>query len=174
MFSTTGFWAAPYGHVATPPLLTPAVVQEAESILGVRLPQMLIDLLQVQNGGYTAGFVFPTNQPNSWAEGCVPLEELFGITLQKGPTGLSLMDSAYLKQEWGIPEKQVLISGNGHWFISLDYRAGPEPTVLWLDTEMEEEVEVAGSFEQFLHGLVPTDQFFGEDTATADAVQPAQ
>ena len=171
MFSITAFWAEPFGHVAAPPIVTSAVVQEAERMLGVQLPQLLIDLLQVQNGGYTAGFVFPTDKPNSWADGCVPLDELFGITLQKGHTGASLMDSAYLREEWGIPEKQVLLSGDGHWFISLDYRAGAEPTVLWLDTEMEEEVELAGSFAQFLHGLVPTDQFFD---AAEDAAPPAQ
>ncbi|MCI1189253.1 SMI1/KNR4 family protein [Hymenobacter sp. DH14] len=167
MFAITEFWAAPFGHVSAPIVVTPEVVQEAEKRLGVRLPQLLIELLQIQNGGYTAGFVFPTDKPNSWAEGCVPLEELFGITLQKGPTGLSLMDSAYLQDEWGIPEKQVLLSGDGHWFISLDYRASPEPTVLWLDTEMGEEVEIASSFEHFLHGLIPTDQFFEEGPASA-------
>ena len=85
MFSIAEFWAEPSGHVAAPLIVTSAVVQEAERMLGVRLPQMLIDLLQVQNGGYTAGFVFPTNQPNSWADGCVPMDELFGITLQKAP-----------------------------------------------------------------------------------------
>jgi SMI1-KNR4 cell-wall len=168
MFAITEFWVEPFGHVSAPIILTKEVVQEAEKTLGVRLPQLLIELLQIQNGGYTTGFVFPTDKPNSWAEGCVPMDELFGITLQKGPTGLSLMDSAYLTAEWGIPEKQVLLAGDGHWFISLDYRAGPEPTVLWLDTEMEEEIEVAASFAQFLHGLVPTEQFFGEgDTVAA-------
>jgi hypothetical protein len=163
MIDKKNFWSSPYGHLPSPPAVTAEVVQEAENKLGVKLPQIFIELLQVQNGGYTNGFVFPTAHPTSWHEGCVPMDEVFGIDLNPETTGLNLMDSAYLSDEWGIPEKQVLFSGDGHWFLSLDYRAGDTPSVLWLDTEMEEEMELASSMEAFLNGLVPSDTFYEEN-----------
>jgi hypothetical protein len=70
------FWAANY--YAHPPL-TEDMVKQAEHTLGVRLPSELIDLLKVQNGGYTKGFAHPMRVRTTWAEDHVPLQDLFGI-----------------------------------------------------------------------------------------------
>ncbi|MGI4736201.1 MAG: SMI1/KNR4 family protein [Janthinobacterium lividum] len=146
----TNFWDE---TAEVPPSLTTEFIQQAERQLGVSLPADLLALLKQQNGGYTRGFVYPMTQPTSWAANHVPFDELFGLLPPE--TGYtSILDSGYLTQEWGIPEKQVLLSGDGHWFITLDYRHGSEPRVAWIDTEMDEDVPVANSFSAFLAGLI--------------------
>ncbi|MVN78890.1 SMI1/KNR4 family protein [Hymenobacter sp. HMF4947] len=149
----TTFW----DETATvPPALTQEFIQQAEQQLGVRLPADLLALLRQQNGGYTRGFVYPMTRPTSWATTHVPFDELFGL-LPSDTGATSILDSGYLTQEGGVPEKQVLLSGDGHWFITLDYRHGSEPRVAWIDTEMDEDVPVADSFPAFLAGLIDRD-----------------
>ncbi|TDN38568.1 hypothetical protein A8B98_23050 [Hymenobacter sp. UV11] len=141
------------------PALTTDAVNEAEKLLGVRLPSEFIELLNVQNGGYTKGFAYPTTQPTSWAEDHVSLSELFGIVAESFDTAQSILLTAYMTEEWGLPEKQVLLCGDGHWWITLDYRKGEVPTVSWIDTEVEQDIHIADSFAAFLNGLVSDDAF---------------
>ena len=122
-----------------PPLIDEMVVG-AERLLGVRLPSALLELLRVQNGGVVAdGWnVFPTSQPTSWSDSHVPFDTMAGIGAAEGT--LSLRDTPYLVQEWGLPSPVVLLTGDGHWWIALDYReCGPdgEPSVTWFDTELD-------------------------------------
>ena len=143
---------------ATPPPLSKEFIEQAEQELGLRLPIDLLTLLIKRNGGYTRGFVYPVTRPASWAENHVPFDELFGLLPPDTTGSISILDTPYLTQEWGIPEKQVLLSGDGHWFITLDYRHGSEPSVTWIDTEMEEDIPVAASFSAFLAGLTDRDE----------------
>lgn len=83
----------------------------------------------------------------------MPFDEPYGL-VPSDEGAMSIFDTAYLTQEWGLPEKQVLLSEDGHWFITLDYRHSPEPRVSWIDTEMDEDVPVADSFPAFLAGLI--------------------
>jgi hypothetical protein len=57
------FW--PEGQAPDFPPVNPAMIAEAERVLGVRLPAAYLDLLRVRNGGETRGFVFPSSQPTS-------------------------------------------------------------------------------------------------------------
>ena len=150
----SAFWAP--SSLPAPPL-RPDFVPVAERELGVRLPAELLALLTQQNGGDTRGFAFLTTKATSWSATHVPFDEFFGLVPPSDSGPASLLDSAYLTQEWRLPEKQVLLSGDGHCFISLDYRHGPEPTVAWIDTEMEQEVQLASNFGDFLAGLVDYD-----------------
>jgi hypothetical protein len=138
------------------PKLTDDLVIMAQEALGVTLPLSLIELLRIHNGGYTKGFVFPTVQPTSWAEDYVPLDELFGINPGEAPIGIhNLLDTAYMTSEWDLPPKQVLLAGQGHWWITLDYRSGDIPSVAWLDVDNDEDIQLAASFNEFLDGLLP-------------------
>ena len=158
--SATDFWEI--GSSNFPPL-TDETMSLAENELGVRLPTELIELLKLQNGGYTKGFAFPTTCATSWATDHVPLHELFGIVVAKLVVPDSnIMQSNYLIEEWGMPEKQVLLCCDGHLFITLDNRKGPHPSVAWIDTEMDVDVQLAESFATFLAGLVPEDTFNAE------------
>ncbi len=142
------------------PPLTQEMVIAAEKILNVKLPKLLIKLLKVQNGGYTKGFAFPMTEKTTWAENHVPLSNLFGIVTDKSiKTAQNILDSLYITQEWGLPEKQVMLTGDGHWWITLDYRKGNTPSVRWMDVECEEDIYVADSFEDFINGLVAQDKF---------------
>jgi len=106
------FWGS--NHYNHPPL-TDEMVETAERVLGVKLPRSLIALLRVQNGGYTAGFAHPMSCRTTWAEDHVPLEDLAGIVLDADHhTAQNLMHTGYMTEEWGLPEKQVLLSGDGH------------------------------------------------------------
>lgn len=71
---------------------------------------------------------------------------------------LSLLDTPYLVQEWDLPAQVVLITGDGHTWIGLDYRAcGPrgEPSITWFDAEMETELALAPDFRSFVEALRP-------------------
>ncbi|MFI6101105.1 SMI1/KNR4 family protein [Lentzea sp. NPDC051213] len=154
------FWSDSPNGVHPP--LTNETVRDAETLLGVRLPESLLELLRVQNGGgvVPSRSAFPTTAPTSWAADHVPFEDLMGI----GPAGraLTILGTPYLVKEWGLPSPVVLLTGDGHWWIALDYRTcGPngEPAVVWLDADSETELALAPDFRSFLAGLVPTDRF---------------
>ncbi|MBB5807593.1 hypothetical protein F4560_007361 [Saccharothrix ecbatanensis] len=154
------FWSADTHGVQAP--LTDEAVREAERVLGVVLPAVLIELLRVQNGGgvVSGRSAYPTNTPASWAPDHVPFEGLMGI----GSTGdaLTILHTPYLVREWGLPERVVLLTGDGHWWIALDYRVcGPagEPSVVWLDAEMDEDLTLAPSFQSFVEALAPAAAF---------------
>ncbi len=142
------------------PPLTDDLLSLAEDLLGVQLPIEYVDLLRIQNGGYTAKFGFPMSVRTSWAEDHVPLESLNGIVLGGlMRSALNLLDNTYLCKEWGVPPKQVLLSGEGHFWITLDYRNGGTPSVAWIDVEVEEELQLAPTFAEFIDKLVPASNF---------------
>ena len=72
------------------------------------------------------------------------------------------MDTDYMTKEWGLPEKQILLTGDGHWWITLDYRDSETPSVKWIDVECDEEIKIADNFDQFINGLV-SDETFAEN-----------
>lgn len=152
------FWGSNYyDH----PQLTSEMIHSAQTSLNVQLPELLIELLKIQNGGYTKGYAFPMKQKTAWADNHIPLLELFGIVTDTHMlTAQNLLDSGCLAQEWGLPEKQVLLAGDdGRWWITLDYRNGETPTVRWIDVECGEDIHIAGSFEEFINGLISVDEF---------------
>lgn len=153
----TEFWDSNYYNNSP---LTDKMIKQAESELGVKLPDTFLDLLKIQNGGYTKGFAFPMAVKTTWSDNHVPLTELFGIVINKeSDSAHNIMLSEYMIREWGLPEKQVLLTGDGHWWITLDYRHGDTPSIRWIDCECGEDIHVANSFDEFYNGLVSEDEF---------------
>jgi hypothetical protein len=151
------FWD-PDGDGSPNPPLSTVLIDAAERILGVKLPPSYLQLLRVQNGGYTRRFVLPTSVSTSWAEDHVPVDDLFGIGSPDDEAGhQSILCTAYMTRDWGLPPKQVVLCGDGHWWISLDYRRGETPQVSWIDVEVEEDIVLAESFDEFLANLLPDD-----------------
>lgn len=131
--------------------LSDEMIEEAEEKIGVKLPSSYIGILKQQNGGYINFNAHPSNIPTSWADDHVNIDHIYGIGTGEE---IGILDSAYLIQEWDLPENVVLISGDGHSWIALDYREGKtEPTVIFIDVDDEQTVELASSFEVFLNGL---------------------
>ncbi|WP_371648378.1 MULTISPECIES: SMI1/KNR4 family protein [unclassified Streptomyces] len=150
----TTFWGESLFGVQPP--LTGAVVQDAERQLGVRLPASLLEILRVQNGGLVAELwnALPTDVPTSWSENHVPLDDMMGIGRHDGQP--SLLDSGYLVEEWGLPSPLVLLSGDGHCWIALDYQTcgeRGEPSVTWFDVDTDTELPLATDFQTFVERL---------------------
>ncbi|MFL0450842.1 SMI1/KNR4 family protein [Bacillus altitudinis] len=123
-------------------------IAKAEKKLGVILPDTYKKLILEQNGGYTLHNAFPTDQPNGWAEDHVSFDHLRGIAKGEG-----IMDSDYLIEEWELPEGLVLICGDGHTWIALDYRKTKEhPPVHYFDLEYETDFKLADSFDELIAG----------------------
>ena len=138
------------------PPITDGMVLYAEKELGVKLPELLIELLKIQNGVETHEFAFPMTEATTWAANHVPLFELFGIVVDLSvETEKNLFDSPALIQKHNLPEKQIIITGDGHWWITLDYRNGDVPSVRWFDIEYKQDIHIADTFDDYIHGLVP-------------------
>ena len=148
------FWATDVRHGVQAPL-TDDALESAQRALGHPLPEDLVRLLQIQNGGHVQDDVraHPSPEPTSWATTWVPFDQCFGI----GPDGLSLLDAPHLLREWGLPEELVLLSGDGHAWIALDYRStsAGQPSVIFIDADSGQEVRLAPSFRAFVDGLMP-------------------
>jgi hypothetical protein len=159
--NTADFWGINYyDH----PTLTETMIRSAEKALNVVLPDLLVELLKIQNGGYTMGYAFPMAERTTWAENHVPLLELFGIVTDKNIiTAQNILDSEYLANEWRLPGKQILLAGDdGHWWVTLDYRKGDIPSVRWIDVEYDQDIQIANCFDNFINGLVSVDEFVAE------------
>ena len=161
------FWGDGDHGVQQP--LTDELVREAECELGVTLPSALLDLLRIQNGGIVAADhdAFPTGRPTSWSEDRVPFDNLMGIGRREGTT--SLLDTPYLVEEWAMPAPLVLLSGDGHCWIGLDYRTcgrDGEPSVTWFETDLDAELVLADDFRSFIEGLTAGSPC-GDDSASA-------
>ncbi len=123
-------------------------IAKAEKKLGVILPDTYKKLILEQNGGYTIHNAFPTDHPNSWADDHVPFDHLKGIAKGEG-----IMDSDYLIEEWELPKGLVLICGDGHTWIAMDYRQTKEnPPIHYFDLEDETDFKLADSFDELIAG----------------------
>ncbi len=139
-----GFWGA--GEHGVQPPLTDEALRNAERVLGVALPAALLELLRLRNGGPVAAEY--DTFPNGGEE--IMFDQLMGI----GPRNTNLLDTPYLIEEWGMPAPVVLLSGDGHYWVALDYR-GPsaEPPVTLFDNDFGTEVVLAPDFRSFVEGL---------------------
>ena len=154
------FWGS--GIYGLQPPLTDEMVRQAEGVLGVTLPSSLLDLLRVQNGGRVAPEwnAFPTTRAPAWSADHVPFDTVLGIGSKD-----SLLDTPYLVEEWGLPSPIVLLAGDGHCWIGLDYRecgCDGEPSVTWFDTELETEVALAADFRSFVEDLSSVGSYGGD------------
>ncbi|MFD4613045.1 SMI1/KNR4 family protein [Streptomyces sp. NPDC058440] len=145
--------------------LTDQAILEAERLLNVTLPASLLNLLRIQNGGLIASSrdAFPTGRPTSWAPDHVPFDTVMGIGRREQT--LSMLDSPYLVEEWGLPADVVLVSGGGHYWIGLDYRTcgrHGEPSVAWFDTDDNSELALAPDFHSFIESLTSAREFDSE------------
>ncbi|MEK5455222.1 SMI1/KNR4 family protein [Bacillus sp. FSL R5-0586] len=158
------FWEIDEEGYYTLKKINEAEIAKAEKKLGVTLPDTYKKLILEQNGGYTIHNAFPTTHSNSWAEDHIQFNHLLGIAEDEG-----IMDSAYLIKEWELPEGLVLINGDGHTWVAMDYRKTKEnPTIHYFDVEMEEDFKLADSFDEFIEGLYTVEYSVDEEAAEGE------
>lgn len=158
------FWEIDEEGYHTLKKINEAEIAKAEKKLGITLPDTYKKLILEQNGGYTIHNAFPTTHSNSWAEDHIQFNHLLGIAEDEG-----IMDSAYLIEEWELPEGLVLINGDGHTWVAMDYRKTKEnPAIHYFDVEMEEDFKLADSFDEFIEGLYTVEYTVDEEAAAAE------
>ncbi|MEK4020415.1 SMI1/KNR4 family protein [Bacillus sp. FSL K6-3176] len=158
------FWEIDEEGYYTLKKITAEEVAKAEKKLGVTLPDTYKKLILEQNGGNTIHNAFPTTHSNSWAEDHIQFNHLLGIAEDEG-----IMDSAYLIKEWELPEGLVLINGDGHTWVAMDYRKTKEnPAIHYFDVEMEEDFKLADSFDEFIEGLYTVEYTVDEEAAEGE------
>jgi SMI1 / KNR4 family (SUKH-1) len=137
--SMNNFWKAPAYLPYVQPPLTEDLLLEAESKLGYKLPNELVELLKIQNGGYI-----------SFSLGESPHDTIAGI----GPYFPSLTDFDFGEVQEYVDfslEGLVPFDGDGHWYLCLDYRESYSlPAVTFVDIECNEELKISGTFSEYL------------------------
>jgi hypothetical protein len=144
-------WGVPafLDYVHPPP--APAVVDDAERQLGVKLPQSYLALLRVQNGGYTEVKLASSVQSMIWGIGT----KFPSIT----EGSIKSRTSAFKGETW-LPDgadRLVPFDGDGHWYLCFDFRRvgrHAEAEITFVDLEHGIEERVAINFSDFLKKLV--------------------
>ncbi len=133
--------------------LTEELIEKAEDELGVKLPKRFIELLKIKNGGSLNRTILSSSNKSIWEDGFYEIAELFGIN-DGNSEKTSILSTSYLTSEWDLPEKQIIITGDGHWWITLDYRKIPDtPTVNWIEPDADRDEIIANNFEEFINNL---------------------
>ena len=147
---------------ATSPPLSEEARAECERALGRALPAAYLQLLgQEGNGGKLRRDLFPHPE----VPGGARIGYLLGVGGPRGVAALQL-----LAAHWKYPVAEgVLIASEGPKALLLDYGAGEEPSVVFVDMKHPGgplQVELAADFAGFLSGLV-------DGTPTCDWVLPS-
>jgi hypothetical protein len=126
-------------------------IKKAEQELSVTLPKSYLDLLREHNGGdleYPYFFIGDEKKRNA-------MYHMDGID----PEGFSILSSPSVIDKLGLPYKLILLEGDYHSWIALDYRDKDIPSVTYFYEDFSEEerkwgsIEIASSFDSFLTKL---------------------
>jgi hypothetical protein len=137
-----GFWKRPTTYKPGEQL-TEKQISEIEEFLDVELPQPYISLMKEQNGGelYYRYVLFNDGQAT-----LIPYFQELDLE-----TGVGL--SSIFSEQLHLPNHQLLLTGDTHTWITLDYRSSDTPKVCYF-TELEDgrwaEELIAETFEDFL------------------------
>lgn len=133
------------GEIIKP--ITQEKIDSVESKYNIKLPTGYINFLKTQNGGYINYNTIP-----EW-EDKITLDFISGI---QGSEYDTLEKSDYYIKEWNLPQKLLLLSGDGHWWVCLDYRKmneRGEPKISYLDSEYKIDTVISDSFKDFIDKL---------------------
>jgi SMI1-KNR4 cell-wall len=130
--------------------LQESILQEAEKQLKVQLPSSYISLLREQNGG-EVHYSYFSNQVNMYF--------MEGIDIDSEGRGYGILASDYWIKLLGLPQHLVLLWGDFHHYIALDYKNGPKnPTVVYvweryISNKEWGTLQLAPDFDKFLSRL---------------------
>jgi len=149
---------------------------EVEKRLGVKLPAAYVELMREHNGGQFETLVIRVRGRLSGAlaqhfgdDRHVEIDALVGITLEEDG---SVLHTQYLTKEWELPSGLVLLDGDGHTWIALDYRKPVrEPPVIFIESDSKASTVLAPTFAAFLEALVPYDAVYDAEGEVLPAHQ---
>ena len=96
-----------------------------------------------------------------FSDGFYELGELFGVEPDKHR---SIFNSPGLVSEWKLPKELVLIDGDGHTWLALDYRdSKTEPKVIVIESDSSNFLVVANNFDDFVQALLPYESVYDID-----------
>ncbi|MER1998215.1 MAG: SMI1/KNR4 family protein [Lysinibacillus sp.] len=123
--------------------VTDEAVAFAETKLKVKLPASYITLMQQQNGGELV------NKRLDIGDEVVCVDYLNGIGSKSGE---GILLASTLRREWGLSNKFVYLYGDGHTWLTLDYRRykGDNAPVTYIDLERGEKTVIAADFAAFM------------------------
>ncbi|WP_303983752.1 SMI1/KNR4 family protein [Niallia circulans] len=129
--------------------ITSEDIKLAEEHFKVKLPDKYIDLLKIKNGGTLRYNALPFSL-NGWEEDdFILIEYIHGIKKDEG-----IMQTDYYLKEWEInKERVILLSGDGHEWLALDYSTSEEPKVVYILTDEDEVIELYETFSKMLKAL---------------------
>jgi len=124
--------------------LTDQKISEAESTIGIKLPEEYIAILKQQNGGYIRCRLSDLQHDKVMGIGTKPFSLLTDNWLSEFQDRVTF-DLTNL----------IRFDGDGHWNLCLDYRDSKEaPKVTYVNTESDYNEVIAGSFSEYLEQLV--------------------
>jgi len=125
-------------------------IKEVEQQLGVLLPTLYVEMTLEQNGGKIIYNASPSPVPTVWGEDFVKVDSIMGI---EEDGGIEVSDQ-YIN-EWGMPMNLILLNGDGHTWVALDYRENKKiAPVIFIDNEREQIIKLALKFESFIEKLI--------------------
>lgn len=153
------------------PKLEVSEISNVESILNVRLPKSYIDLMSKWNGGYLNVeyvSVLPKIIPDSLE--CYLEDGFWTVSSISGVSGdvnneNGLVYTAKTAHEWGVHERIIAFSGDGHTWLAFDYRNEelPEPTIIFIESDDGCFLEIADNFDTYLKNLLPADHVYDDE-----------
>jgi hypothetical protein len=151
------------------PPFSETLVEEVERILNVKLPRPYVELMRQRNGGFlepqlvsVKAFIAEEFEGHV-SDGYISVSAIAGLNPAADADG-SLTQSAYMIQEWDLPDGLVLLDGDGHTWIALDYRIKKEnPPVVFALAGHPECLPLAENFSEFLQCLVPYEDVYDLD-----------
>lgn len=149
--------------------LLPETIRRTEIHFGVVLPAPLVAVLGEHNGGHLAAQLVAALEPlpptalQYLDRGYLTVDELFGIEPAESGYG-SIYCTERMTREWELPDALLLLAGDGHTWLALDYRdTKVAPPVVFVIAKCRSVVPIASSFEDFLARLVPYCHVFDEE-----------
>ena len=132
------------------------IPQKIEHFPRFPLPQSYVDFLEKNGAGFFTKTKIQTTEPTRFGLDYALCNGVCGFT--GGPHFPNILDAAWSPEVTGLPEYFVVFFQDGPVYYTFDYQNGAakEPSIRLIDAEMDQWLEVANSFDEFLTKLEET------------------
>lgn len=159
------------GHCEIRPAREPTATEriaQFQSEYAVVLPLRYIELVEANTLTDFHDSVIPNPGPTGQeidryvgARPFIEIDNLFGVSEDESQ---SIFCSENMTKEWELPNDLVLLAGDGHTWLALDYRGQKtEPPVILIESHQYSSVQLARTFETLLDALRPHDDIYDQD-----------